>query len=400
MSTDPTPGTQPSGDNVASGGWLPPSGAPFPQQPEPAPPAYGAYGQPTPGTQPQVGGPGVAGPWRQPPSAAPQPQAMGFSVAPKPGIIPLRPLGVGDILDGSFQALRVNPRAMFVPSLVVTAGVGAVSAAVTYIAYSQIAPLFNDLDIDAGATLSLASYLSLNLGTLTSSLLLLLASAILTGLLIVAVSRSVLGRVAELDETWERTKRRIPALLAQTLLLSLVTSLMIIMVFLVAALTFLSLNPDLERLGEEATPQSVLLPILTFVLLFIGAVVVSLFLQIRLLVAPAALVLENVGVIESFKRSWQLTRGSFWRTLGTFMLVTMLAGTVSSILGGLVGTVQGLSVALSEDVSVWLNVASSFLVPLVSGLVLPFQAAAYALMYIDLRIRKEGLDVELRKASE
>ena len=35
----------------------------------------------------------------------------GLPQAPRPGCVPLRPLGLGDILDGSFKVIRRNPKA-------------------------------------------------------------------------------------------------------------------------------------------------------------------------------------------------------------------------------------------------------------------------------------------------
>ena len=42
---------------------------------------------------------------------------------------------------------------------------------------------------------------------------------------------------------------------------------------------------------------------------------------------------------------------------------------------------------------------STFLTSVLQAAVLPFTAAVTALTYIDLRMRKEGLDVELRQAA-
>src|SRR5262249_42454025 len=42
--------------------------------------------------------------------------------APKPGVIPLRPLGVGELLDGAFTSIRRNPRATLgIAALLLTA---------------------------------------------------------------------------------------------------------------------------------------------------------------------------------------------------------------------------------------------------------------------------------------
>lgn len=81
--------------------WGPPSGPA--QPPWSGPPLWG----PPQGGPPDWGAPahntyGVLPPYRQHHYVAP----------PKPGIIPLRPLMFGEILDGSFQAIRRNAKAM------------------------------------------------------------------------------------------------------------------------------------------------------------------------------------------------------------------------------------------------------------------------------------------------
>ena len=43
-------------------------------------------------------------------------------------VIPLRPLSIGEILGGAFESLRANPKAMFIPSLVVMGITGLLSA--------------------------------------------------------------------------------------------------------------------------------------------------------------------------------------------------------------------------------------------------------------------------------
>src|SRR4051794_14144311 len=104
-------------------------------------------------TQPPAGGPGVsggdAGGWRVPESAPERPGQWGqpappsWGTPPPPsgppgwapagygrpptGIVPLRPLSVGEILDGAFQAVRANPRTMVGTSAAVIAAVTVLS---------------------------------------------------------------------------------------------------------------------------------------------------------------------------------------------------------------------------------------------------------------------------------
>ena len=103
-------------------------------------PRFGAYGSPPPGR-------GDAG-YPVPPAfndagwgAAPG----GFFLAPKPGIIPLRPLSIGEIISGAFESLRANPRAMFLPSLIVLTATGALSAVLNYLGASFLLSRVDDL---------------------------------------------------------------------------------------------------------------------------------------------------------------------------------------------------------------------------------------------------------------
>ena len=110
--------------------WFPPAGEPGgygqppPFDPGQAPSAAG-YGQPPPGYgQPggygqQGGYPPPGGQQGAPPS---YPRWQSQPQAPKPGVIPLRPLGVGEILDGAFTSIRRNPRATLgIAALLLTA---------------------------------------------------------------------------------------------------------------------------------------------------------------------------------------------------------------------------------------------------------------------------------------
>src|SRR5262245_11015908 len=67
--------------------------------------------------------------------------------APKPGVIPLRPLGVAELLDGAITAIRQYPKAILLPSFVVALGVGAFGYLVNLASIEYISDL-NSLDPD------------------------------------------------------------------------------------------------------------------------------------------------------------------------------------------------------------------------------------------------------------
>lgn len=369
--------------------------------PEGGQPAFGAYGTPPPGqygTPPGQTGqyPGQFGagqPGQYGPAAGQYGPAApaGFVLAPKPGIIPLRPLGLGEILEGAFQALRVNPRAMFLPSLLVNTVIGALAALAAFL-LSQVSMSSSSDDLGVDSEVVISQYG----GTLVTVLLGILATAILTGLLIVAVSRAVLGRLATPSETWERTKGRVWALIGETVLVQLVTTVMTA----VMALLAVGIVVGIRTSTDFDSAASIIVAVLAVLVVVVVAFVLATFVGVKMSLAPAALVLENLSVIESMKRSWSLTRGFFWRILGIMLLAQIIVGIIAGMVGNILGIVQ--AVALASAPGAWGVVVAvgAFIISLLQAVTVPFTAAVTALLYIDTRMRKEGLDVELRRAAE
>lgn len=381
-------------NNHDDSGWRSPSDDSADREsprPQDGVPRFGAYGSPPPGRDDAD---------YPPPAGADQGAAAGgFLLAPKPGIIPLRPLSIGEIISGAFESLRANPRAMFLPSLIVLTATGALSAALNYfgadLLLSRLGGLLDSPDI------RFSGILTVFMGSFTSQvvslLLTALATTILTGLLIVAVSRSVLGRIATPGEVWERTRGRILPLIGQTLLITLIAIAVDIVIVLigVALIAVIAASIMGTDPGAGAIIATFLAALVLAVLVFIAAV----FLIVRLSLAPAALMLENTGVVEGIGRSWALTRGSFWRVLGILVLAGLITGIVSGTLSFGLGMIFGV-ISVGLPAAQPLAAAGGVLLTsIMSALVLPFTAAVTALTYIDLRMRAEGLDVELRQAA-
>ena len=456
MSTDPHPdGLNPGGDPsreapAASGngfvggdqdGWqAPDAGAftgtspfPYPSQgsPQGSPyPGYGNYqtppvGQPgpppgyppnTPGGQPgygAYGGQGPAGTGYPPPGGPAGPGAYGAPgyggyasvLAPKPSIIPLRPLSIGEILGGSFESLRANPKAMFIPSLVVMTILGIISALGTTYFFDRLGasspfssstsqPDTTDLEKQWSSLFGLYAQSGVN------SILTMFASSILTGLLIVTVSRTILGRKASLSDVWQRTKPRAWALIGQTLLIQLILLVVTaVFVAIAAGIGWALLGNIITNGADEDSAGVIMLAVL--VILAVTAVLgLSLFALIcKLCLAPAALVLENIGVLEGISRSWTLTRGYFWRIVGIHLLSFLIVLVASQAASYGVSLITKGLVYAAPDAVIVLMALSTLLNSLVQAAILPFDSSVIALMYTDLRMRSEGLDVELRHAA-
>jgi hypothetical protein len=112
-------------------------------------------------------------------------------------------------------------------------------------------------------------------------------------------------------------------------------------------------------------------------------------------VSPAALVTEQKGPIAAMSRSWQLVKGRFWPTLGAVALGYLLYYVVSQIISLITGVVTVMGAMSSESFSFVPTVIGTVIVSILSA---PFLAAMVTIIYFDLRVRKEGYDLELMAA--
>ncbi|MDQ6876116.1 MAG: hypothetical protein M3082_00120 [Candidatus Dormibacteraeota bacterium] len=107
-------------------------------------------------------------------------------------------------------------------------------------------------------------------------------------------------------------------------------------------------------------------------------------------VMPAMFV-ENIGVIAAMGRSWQLVEGRWWRTFLILFLIAILVWVVATALGAFLYLGQALlQLVFSTYISLAISEAASIIV---SSLVNPILQIAIVLIYFDLRVRREGLDL-------
>jgi hypothetical protein len=203
------------------------------------------------------------------------------------------------------------------------------------------------------------------------------------------VAEAVLGRRTTAGQAWTATRGRLLRLVGLTLL------------DLVVALVLLGVPVGLGVLAgfQLGVGQGVAVGL---PLLLLG-VVALVFVQVRyFLLAAPALVLERTGVAASLRRSGQLSRGQFWRLLGISVLTALVAGLVGQVIAlplGLLGT-AGPALLHGTAGGLVLVFAGYLSQVLVGAVTTPFSSAVVALQYVDQRIRKEGLDVQLIAAAQ
>lgn len=129
--------------------------------------------------------------------------------------------------------------------------------------------------------------------------------------------------------------------------------------------------------------------------LIVGAVVAAVFLFVKWTVSPPALVTEQLGPVAALGRSFGLVRSRFWPVLGAVLLAYLLYFVVSQIVSVLTTIMTFAGAAAAEQISFMPTVVGSALVSIIAT---PFLATMITIIYFDLRVRREGYDLELMAA--
>ena len=358
----------------------------------PVPPRYGEFAPPVaPGQDaPNQTGPYAGSPY---PGSAP---GQGWTPPPKPGLIPLRPIGFGTLLGASFQVLRRNPKATFGSALIVQAVIMLVTVLivglVTFWAIDRIdsAPLDQKDAVAAGSVLAGA------LSAIIPIALSLIASALLQAVIVIEVARATLGEKLRLGALWRTAASRLWPLVLWT---GLLTVALFIGVAVIAAFVVLLISVG----GTAGFVAGVLVGIFGGLVLAAA----SAFLYTKTSVVPSLIVLEKLSVRASVVRSWSLTRGYFWRTLGVLLLIGLIVQVITQIVTTPVSLLMGLGAmlidpngTLSEETTYIVTALTLIIAIPVAAVAAVVQSAAIALIYLDLRMRKEGLDLELARYVE
>ncbi|MEV0524485.1 hypothetical protein AB0I66_13765 [Streptomyces sp. NPDC050439] len=321
---------------------------------------------------------------------------------PKPGVIPLAPLGANHVIGGAFATMRRYARPLFGTAAAaygLLALVAVAGGTLAYLATREHLSVMNepgsDFSWDEGRPILIAFglvWLVFMLATLTVNSFIQAACA-------ATLHEAVLGRPATFGAVWRRAWSRTPSVLVVTLLLS------IVLMLPVAAFALLFLSLLFLMMTQSIIPIGLVFP------LFLVTLPLAAWLYVLFAFAPAAAALETAGPFTALRRSVRLVRGAWWRTFG----ISLLAGLI----------VMGISLALriplqfaapspppidpDDSASAYFldqlrsqfglfalfSLVATFVTQLAASVFLPLVTA---LLYIDRRIRKEGLAHTLAQA--
>jgi hypothetical protein len=216
------------------------------------------------------------------------------------------------------------------------------------------------------------------------------------------IGQGVRGRKVTPSETFSQTMRRIGPLLLATLLV-VGTSLV-----LVAGTTFVAIV-GFSMVSDSSSSAMAVAVLLGFAA---AAVVLVLALALQTLFAftTPVVVLERRSALRSIARSWRLVgppnRSGFWRILGTRLLTSIATSIIGQVIAlpVTVVVIALLSTMVGDELqNVYYVVVAVLqgLVAILTGiLTTPLIAGVDSLLYIDARIRREALDVELMRTGQ
>jgi hypothetical protein len=159
-----------------------------------------------------------------------------------------------------------------------------------------------------------------------------------------------------------------------------------------------------SALGRPVTPGSVLsgvlrryFPLLGYWLL-IGVMLVAfcliplwIWIWVGWAVVMPAMFIENLGLGAAMGRSWRLVQGRWWRTFFTLLLMFVIWFVARTALRAFIVLAQSLlQLVIPTVAALWIAAASSVIV---GSLVNPLLQIAIVLIYFDLRVRREALDL-------
>lgn len=370
--------------------WTPPTPPASPAPParqSPAGPAWGQAPAPAWGQTPPPA-------WGQAPNQLPP----GYLPPPKPGVVPLRPLGLGELFDGAFQTVRRNPGATLGLSVLVQLLVGVVVSLAGLPVFSVLySPEFLDpaapadavFTDEVGGSLLVFVLVSLVAGLLSGCLMVLVQ-----GLVTVPVLRAALNRKTGFGQTFALSRPG-PARLVGLGLFAAAVGLVVLALVVGVALAA----------AAVADGAGAALAILAMVAV---GVPLAIWIGIKFVFAAHALVAEDLGIFAALGRSWQLTGGRWWRSFGIILLAGVVVSIATSLVTAPLGFAAGMFGAFIDPADpeslarylAGLSVVSTLLGAVAGGLGAGYLYAVTALLYTDLRIRREGFDLVLLRGFE
>ena len=158
---------------------------------------------------------------------------------------------------------------------------------------------------------------------------------------------------------------------------------------------YLKQHQDIARYIENVLPF--ILPIIGLSILegiiiglgLLAFLIPGIYLALAVSVAVQVLIVEHQGVMESMRRSFFLTRGKKLEILGYWLIIILIGFVVNELREMTAGMINQLDAALQTKLILFYGIYY-----LVNILITPIGSCIFILIYFNLKIEKEGFDLE------
>jgi hypothetical protein len=285
-------------------------------------------------------------------------------------------------------------------STAVMAVILVVMAAIMALGYADLLTMDSSADLTRIGDSLWIRILSTTFGAV---IVMLVGSVLVTGMVTGTVARGVLGQPTTVGQAWAVARAHVLRLCG-----------FLVITFLAAIVAY-AVTGGLVFAAAMLHPVAGVVLGVVLVPVEIAAIVVV---AIRLSVTTSAIVLETraespmpgsqpvpIGIFEAMGRSWKLLKGRGLRTFGILFVANIIAGIIAGILqygfifaGGILASVLvsqgGVAAAVIAGAIAGIGIMVASVVQVA------FMSAVMVLIYVDARMRSEGLDIELVQATQ
>jgi hypothetical protein len=252
------------------------------------------------------------------------------------GSAALTPRGIGEILSAAFQLYRRHWRTLMAIAAVVVVPLTLLQYGIGHWFRSHGQQLQGQVEVST-------SFWAVAGASLLAALIGLLLYQVLTGAITRNIASEVAGQDLGLEQSYRFGFARLGPILVVGVLVGLAT----------------------------------LLGLLVFI-------IPGIYIGVRLAASTQALVVEDRRGTEAMRRSWDLVGGHWWHAAFTLLVAGLITAVVNAVITAPFGAgawfIQGIAAAVATTVT------------------LPYGALVGVLLYLDLRARKERLDLGALKA--
>ena len=291
----------------------------------------------------------------------------------------LRPLGVGDVLDRTFNVYRAKPLIFiglsaiwYLLLVLVFIVLAAAIFAGALAAFSRQTATPSPEQI-AGAAVGIIGFV------LVAIFVAILLFSAQSAALIHAGARRYLAKEVTIGESFRAGLSASVRLFGAGLLVFLAIAALWALVFAVAGIV-------------AVVVREPVVSVLVIFLAVIVAIVGTFYLAASWLVAPVVVVIEKMGPVAALGRAWRLSDGNRWRIVGIqvllFILNIVLSILIAGLFGGFAAFGQRGEFGVGSVVQAFVNLASTIIWA-------PVEWIAFTVLYYDLRVRKEAFDLQL-----